>query len=308
MIKRRLLYLLALLGFLVLYLAYQQWLAWIVLVGLVFLPWFSLVVSLPAMLCLRISLDIRGAVTAGTPAVLEVTAASPMPLPLYRCRVRVTHSLTGEDALMEPGDPLPTQHCGKLVLLPDQCCVYDYLGLFRIPVGKISATSLLLRPRLVEGREPKALQRYIAGAWKPKPGGGFAENHEMRLYRPGDSMNQVHWKLSAKTGKLMIREAMEPARGRVIMTLDLKGDPATLDKTLERLVFLGRRMVEFGLRYTLIAHTAQGRRRWEIGCESDLGRAVDQLLACAPATEGSILSAPLIATWRCHIGGAPDEA
>ena len=50
MTLRRIVYAAALLGAVVFYWAYREWLSWLVLMLLVFLPWFSLLLSLPAML------------------------------------------------------------------------------------------------------------------------------------------------------------------------------------------------------------------------------------------------------------------
>ena len=46
-------YLLSVLGGLVFYWAYREWLSWLILVLLLALPWFSLLVSLPAILTSR---------------------------------------------------------------------------------------------------------------------------------------------------------------------------------------------------------------------------------------------------------------
>jgi hypothetical protein len=92
-----------------------------------------------------------------------------------------------------------------------------------------------------------SLARYAGRAWKPKPGGGFAENHEIRLYRPGDKMNQIHWKLSSKMNKLMVREAMEPVQDRVLVEMILRGTPEELDRKFGRLLWTGNYLLEQGL-------------------------------------------------------------
>lgn len=56
MALRRLLYLTALEGCLVLYVFYREWMAWLLLLAVVCLPVFSLLISLPAMLTVKTSL------------------------------------------------------------------------------------------------------------------------------------------------------------------------------------------------------------------------------------------------------------
>ena len=97
--------------------------------------------------------------------------------------------------------------------------VCDYLGLFSFRVRKCREQTVLVRPKsqAVEDLvDPRGME---INAWVPKPGGGYAENHEHRLYRPGDNLNQLHWKLSAKVGDLILREPMEPVQGAVLLTV-----------------------------------------------------------------------------------------
>ena len=56
-----------------------------------------------------------------------------------------------------------------------------------------------------------------------KKGGGFSEFHENREYRPGDSVRDIHWKLSGKTDKLIVRQAMEPVQRRLVLAVETCG-------------------------------------------------------------------------------------
>ena len=61
---------------------------------------------------------------------------------------------------------------------------------------------------------------------------------DLREYRPGDSLHEIHWKLSAKTDKLIVREAEEPNRGLIVLSFDFSGSRAQLDSTLRQLLWL----------------------------------------------------------------------
>ena len=54
---------------------------------------------------------------------------------------------------------------------------------------------------------------------KPKLGGGMAEDYDLREYRPGDMLNSIHWKLSSKTDKLIIREGLIPENSNIFLVL-----------------------------------------------------------------------------------------
>jgi len=304
---RWLIYLATLLGSIVFYWAYQQWLAWILLLFVLTLPLFSLLVSLPAMLTVRVRVRCPGILRlneAETP-VLHIQCR--LPAPPIRGRIRVTRTVTGESWLLRPGAPLPTDHCGHLVCRPDRVAVYDYLRLFRLFVHRKQHASILVRPDPIPMKAPAQLDRCAARTWKPKPGGGFAENHELRLYRPGDSLNQVHWKLTAKTGKLMIREAMEPQQGLMLLCMTLRGSSRELDRKFGRLLWMGKHLLQQDLRYHLRVLTGQGLQTIPVADEEALIAAIDQLLSAPPAAEGAALPDTFACSWQLHIGGDADE-
>lgn len=307
MVKRWLLYLVALLGCLVFFAAYQGWIAWILLVMVVLLPVFSLAVSLAAMVLPKGQIRCPGAVTIGQEAELEVLLTSPLPLPPSRCCFSVTHSLTGETLSVFPNDPLPTEHCGQLVCTSEGIYLYDFLGLFRIK-RKLPGHTMLIRPKPIQTEPPRDLERQISQSWHPKYGGGFSEHHELRLYRPGDGLNQVHWKLSAKTGKLIVREPMIPKCGRLLLTVDLAGQPQELDRRLGQLLWMGRHLLDMELGFELHALTGSGHRTHRVTTEAGLNAAVDDLLCCRPATAGTARNRKTAAFWQYHIGGDADEA
>ena len=307
MIKRWCFYLALALGCLALNIAYQGWLAWILLMALLWFPALSLAVSLPAMLTVRMKAEAGGAVPMGTKAALRLKASCPLPMPQYRCRIRVSSVLNGEKRLLRPGEMLPTEHCGQLLCRLEKCWVYDYLGLFRLKVRKVSESATVVRPAPVKTDIPAEVHRYISRAWKPKPGGGFAENHELRLYRPGDNLNQLHWKLTAKTGKLIVREAMEPLHSRIALTMDLMGAPEELDRKMGRLLWLGEYLLDAQQQFEVAVLTGDGLQRYPVDTAQELLKAVDSILCAAPAKEAGV-SRFAAASDRCIlIGGGTDE-
>lgn len=307
MIKRWIFYLVVLIGCVVFFVFQQGWVSWLLLVSVVCLPLLSLALSLVPMLLVRPTVDCPGVVTVGDREHLNITIRSPLPLPPCSCRLRVSHSLTGQTSKMRSGERLPTSHCGQIICKDAGLYVYDFLGMFRIRLRSIPEKKILIYPKKAVMEPPKELERFLARAWQPKHGGGFSENHELRLYRPGDGLNQVHWKLSAKTGKLIIREPMVPRHGRILLTMDLNGIPAHLDRKLGQLLWMGEHLLTLGLEYEIHVLTGDGVRMLPIRCEDDLARAAAELLCCTPAESGSILDSRIIAAWQYHIGGDGHE-
>ena len=307
MAVRRLLYLLALLLALIFFGAYQQWLAWIVLLTVLLFPLFSLFVSLPALFAASISAEAPTRTAMEHTETAALTLSCPLPHPPVKGKLRITRPLTGESWVLRSGDALPTLHCGTLRIAPCKTYLYDYAGLFRKKVRRFGDARLTVLPRRLPMPVPPDLTRFLSCRFRPKFGGGFAEHHELRLYRPGDSLNQVHWKLSAKTGKLMLREPMEPERGLFLLTLDIRGSAEELDDKFGRLLWLGSYLLEQGVSFQIRALAGEGLQTLEVSNENDLQDALLCLLGCTPAAEGSVRDLNFTAAWQHHIGGGADE-
>lgn len=308
MIKRWCIYLVVLLGCLSLYAVNQGWFAWMILQSALWLPVLSLLLSLPAVLSVQVQVETGGAVSVGAEVPLTIAVRCPLPVPEYQCRVRVVRKTTNFRKLYKNHENLPTDHCGVLECTPERCWVYDYLCLFRFPIRKTEGASLTVRPNPVALPMDEELDALQARFWQPKPGGGFSENHELRLFRPGDSLNQVHWKLSAKTGKLTVREAMEPAKGRILLTMELQGSDAELDMKMGRFFWLSGSLLQKGMHHELHTATGEGMIRNKITSEETLLETVDQLLDLPAATSADTEAVPQWASWHYHIGGGIDEA
>lgn len=308
MVRRWILYLVVLLGSIGFYIANQQWLGWLLLILVLTIPFFSLIVSLPAMLTTQARVQCAGLLERNMEEIPTLKTECKLPLPPCRGRIRVSRTITGESWVLKPNEKLPTDHCGQLVCRLDKLYIYDYLALFRLRIVKKKSASVIVRPEKISMDAPPELERHLSRSWKPKPGGGFSENHEMRLYRPGDSLNQVHWKLTAKTGKLVVREALEPQLGRMLITMNLRGTPEQLDRYFAELLWMSRHLLELGLRFEIHALTGSGMWMAPVSNEPDLYKALDGLLSQPPAADGSVLDRQIPASWRCHIGGESGEA
>lgn len=305
--ERRILYLVGLVGSLVFYWAYREWLSWVILMSVVWVPWLSLLVSLPAMLKLRLRVHCPAYVQQDEEVRASLTGQCPLPAPQTKGRLRVTVTRNGKTEKLKNYMSLPTDHCSEVTVEPMRAWVYDYLGLFRWPVRLKEKHSMLVRPKPVAMENPPDLQRYLSSSWKPKPGGGFAENHELRLYRPGDNLNQVHWKLSAKTGKLVLREPMEPLRGLAMVTMVLCGTDRELDEKLGRLLWLSRYLTQKDVPHEIRCLTGSGMQVFRVENAEDSQRAVDGILRCPACTENADVYFGE-ASWHHHIGGGGDEA
>ena len=306
MVKSWLRFAFAWLACLAFYLVYRGWMSWVVLLSASCLPLFSLVVSLPAMLLSRFTVSVPDAVAPDVPAIVDVRVKCVLPMPIWRLRIEARHVLTGQKWRLKPGNLCPTEHCGAVYFHFRGGRVYDYMGLFFIPKKAPADVRMIVRPKQVSLPNVSELDKRIVVYWRPKAGGGFSENHELRLYRPGDSLRQIHWKLSGKTGKLIYREPMERVNSRLVLHLIHGGDAAQLDRKLGRLLWLGSYLHRQELAYDVEADTVEGWKSWRINTWQDLLGALDGLLCIPPLPQGE-LQTPVSGLGRFYIGGDSDE-
>ncbi len=300
MLRRWLLYLVTLAGCIVFLFAYQQRYAWVILLAVLVLPVLGLLISLPMMLTTKLQLTLPNRCAMGEAVPVSGEISAPVGKTLIRWHLRV-----GKKRYL-PGVKLPTGHCGLL-----ECCLrkvrfYDCLGLFFRTPRRQPPHRLFIHPAPLPVADFPELEQRLTLSWRPKPGGGLAENHEIRLYRPGDSLNQIHWKLSAKTGKSMIREAMEPLNSQAILALTLGGSPEETDRKLGRLLWLGNRLLELNFRFCIRARSGKQILLLNPETPEAFLYALDQLLAAPPAAPDApvdTFSSPRLYT----IGGEPDE-
>lgn len=304
---RRIIYLLSLAGCFVFFSAYQLWFSWFALVAVLLLPLFSLAISLPAMVTARLELGNPPALYLGTRQELVLLYGSRlMPTPPWRCKVTVNHPMSCHSQTMKDVEELPTDHCGQLICKIRRAWVYDYLGLIAIPMKRGPECRTLIRPTPMHpGQVPDPDTQRLT-QWRPKRGGGFAENHELRLYRPGDNIQQIHWKLSAKTGQLILREPMEPLRGKLLVQMELTGHPAVVDDKMGKLLWVGQFLLDKELSFHIRCLTGSGLHTWTVTNTQQLQQAVDALLTCPRAQSGSLENIPEQAAWLYHIGGESD--
>lgn len=303
---RRCLYLVSLFACLIFYGFYREWFSWLLFLAVLLLPWFSLLVSLPAILTVQAGLRCPETVRMGVPARTGLQVKCRFPTPPISCRIRLHNNLTDRHYVGKPGERIPTEHCGCMTIHYDRLFVYDYLGLFCRRLRKGDSTHVYIEPKPVPCALPEHLQSRSVSLWKPKPGGGFSENHDLRLYRHGDNLRNIHWKVSAKTGKLIYREAIEPAQKGYLLTMTLCGDAHTIDQKLGQLVWLNSALLQRHQDHEVQCHTANGLHHYHVDDSATAQHGLQTLLRCAPL-KAEMEDPKQNVLWQYHIGGDRHE-
>ena len=208
MLRRRILYIAALLLALLGQILDVGYLFHFAFFAVLVFPLLGLLISLPAMLGCRAELTASAQrLTRGESASWTLSISNRFRLPVARTsyRLRVSNRLSGE------------VHSGRSVLrdvMPEEDRVWtlesDHCGI-ELPEGTGIA-------------DPLPGRKSVSG-----------ENYELRAYREGDSLRMIHWKMSAKRDELVTRETPEVVRLLPVLTFDHFGLMEQVDRTLDRL-------------------------------------------------------------------------
>ena len=102
----------------------------------------------------------------------------------------------------------------------------DPLGLFRLTRRVPSSGHLVVYPAVVDlpstGQLPGDLLAGVSrGTWAPF---ATASASSVREWQPGDPLNRIHWRTSARAARLMVREHEQDPMADLWIALDLEAD------------------------------------------------------------------------------------
>lgn len=131
--------------------------------------------------------------------------------------------------------PLGVQYCGLIQVEVHALEYRDPMGLLRIRMPIHASVESVVLP--IAGQEAEEQRNgYQAGISEAEEtlskGHDFSEVTDMREYRPGDRIKDIHWKLSAKKQDLMVKERSSVAQSQVILLIDLSGDYEMISQIL----------------------------------------------------------------------------
>lgn len=119
---------------------------------------------------------------------------------------------------------LPTDRRGEIAVGPLRLVRADPLNVARRVREYGAPQTLLVRPRTVQlGLLPSGRAYHLEGPTSDKSPAGTTTFHALREYVIGDEMRHIHWKSSARTGTLMVRQLVDASLPTT--TLVIEGRP-----------------------------------------------------------------------------------
>jgi len=153
-------------------------------------------------------------------------------LPGYvKCQLQYENLFTGEswteDTVLPPGGhefTVCSKHCGILTVFVVQPRAVDIFGLYAWKIKHQFHDRILVMPKRVDIKLEIGTSTSIASDSEEysvlHPGNDPSETFAIREYVPGDPLKSIHWKLSNKTGKLLIRELGLPVVNNFLLLLE----------------------------------------------------------------------------------------
>ncbi len=259
-------------------------LIWILVTGLLALfengaaarALFVMAMLLPALsalacaLCARhakVSLDAPAQIQAGQTVSISISVtAFPFIPGLIRAGVQADNLLTGESVRANAdrdkggmGEFLLNNRYSGLLAVTARVTFRDLLGREHGPLNAVAHTLAV----------PTWTPFYLPEPMDAAPDGGDLsapsilrygeELSEVREYVPGDPVKRIHWKLSQKTGKLLVREAEASRPDEWTIALDASpvsmaspDRPALMDALVKAAFALSEGLLHRGVPHTLL--------------------------------------------------------
>ncbi len=205
---------------------------------------FSFVYLLLAIFC--VSAEVRVPISvadAGNPVTVQVLFRNKSILPVFHVRLalEVKSSFEKKENVawhnvfrIPPGGSLvelalTLTQAGNYEIGPQKLRIYDMVSLFSMTKKLSGRKNIQVMPRISE--IPVFLTQPVKNFFgdsdyydEEKRGYDHSETFQIRPYVPGDRLQAIHWKLSAKTDELMVKESSLPKACAVVLFLDYRSD------------------------------------------------------------------------------------
>ena len=211
------------------------------------LPFFLLLTLLPAMRSLRLTMELpipvveqgqkvpvllkvrNGSFPVGGKVAVQVKAKLPMGQKTEKTWF-YSH-LTGSRKEAVIKTEYHARCVGNIHMEIGRVWCYDFLGLVALPLSArywkaLKPETMLVLPRICEvpvmvSRQSRDFAGESEDYSKEHGGDDPSEVFQIRDYQPGDKLRSIHWKLTAKTDEMMVREQSLPLGCPVDFYLDL---------------------------------------------------------------------------------------
>lgn len=327
MLKNRIAYLLLLAAAFFFFLYFNGYLSLLLLIAALLLPFLSLAAALAASWGISFQAALSPFLAKKEePVRIEVTVKSRNFLPVSAVRIflDITNGYLGEtekqqylfplgsrgETLLDQG--FSSQYCGRIHIAVRRAVVYDYFRIFALPKKPFcQADSFILPSGAGFAASPE--DRSWEGMASPAQKFGeldISELSALRDFRDGDRLRDVHWKLSSKLDKIVVKEYERQQECRVFFVLErLAAGAKLLDAEAEAAGALSRRLTELCVRHKVFWRGIRGWESCSVDDETGYIPMMQQFLSADPAAYAAPKLPPLESgCFLLYLSIHPEEA
>ncbi|KRF23257.1 DUF58 domain-containing protein [Phycicoccus sp. Soil803] len=173
-------------------------------------------------------------VTVGEPATGRIAVTNEsrrgmlpllVELPVGITAARFTLPPLGSGKVHEELFVVPTERRGVIAVGPASTVQGDPLGIVRRTLRWTDVTELFVHPRTTSLESLGAgLLRDLEGETTQEMSMSDLAFHALREYQPGDDRRYIHWRSSAKAGRLLVRQFLDTRRSHLTVVVDADPD------------------------------------------------------------------------------------
>lgn len=287
MLKTWFLYSISLIAAFIFFLFYKMWLSWYILIALLAIPVFALIVTITASLTVKFSVVNPAVTVKGKPAFIKLSIKGiASAFSFYKVKMITTDHMAGTQekkviVICDNGVtkiPLETDHCGAYSYKLSKLKVYDLLGFFHFDQNINKDIELLVKPSPeMPGYMPDMYgfkAKNLRKSSKPN-----SEIYDIRDYQLGDPVKTIHWKMSAKKDKYLVKEPLEEYGGYSRVILKMTDDRDELDLHLGQILFTSKFFIDHEVAHIIRVIPPDSREvAFSIESNIDLERALHTIL------------------------------
>lgn len=269
----------------------------VILIVLLVLPLLSIICALAALYCISVTFEgTKERLAFGDPFLLKIVVGNNSIIPLLNVwldlsvdnvffGIKGVHTLN-IPAFVKQDNPvtyeLESEYLGIVSVDAAELAVMDWLGFlrFRKKISLHKEYVIVPQGRLMGEPDAAAMAYGMTEAEEnPKKGYDFSEVTDVREYQPGDRLQNIHWKLSAKKDEIMVKERESLSSSRMLVFIELLQEKEVLNDILVAAYGFARYLLEgqtsFVLSYWSIKE--QDLKSGSISCISELEDWIEQI-------------------------------
>ena len=239
---------------------------------LLLLPPVNALINLFVKKKIKVSLNSEPNLRKGESGEVEIVIKNNSVFPVFHMGIKLLaeNQLNGQKSEHNVSTWLPSKgkqtetintgsdYCGRIKVSVKRARIYDCFGIIGIGFKCNAKAHVTVQPDTFEtiiNLSPNSRAFDESDIYsQEKAGDDLTEIYQIREYVPGDSPRQVHWKLSNKFGKLIVKEPALPITRNVLVFWERTGESGNLDiidAQAEAIVSVCKSLLDQSIQFTI---------------------------------------------------------